>query len=177
MSQRVRMLGVGWLLLPFAYCGLMRGQDVAPTDVEVNTFSIVAFDPERQEWGVAVASKYLAVGSAVPWAKAGVGAVATQAQVNVAHGPRGLELMAKGMSAEEALKALQDSDKQIQVRQLGLVDAKGKAAAFTGTKCTLMPGTRRVKTTLAKGTFLPARQWSTTWPRRLRKPRDRSPGG
>ena len=109
-------------------------------EVEVNTFSIVAFDPEKQEWGVAVASKYLAVGSAVPYARAKVGAVATQAFVNVTLGPAGLELLAKGMSAEDALKALCESDKGIEVRQLGLVDAKGKAAAFTGNKCIAYAG-------------------------------------
>src|SRR6516162_400512 len=73
------------------------------TEPPVNTFSIVAYDPDRQEWGVAVASKYLAVGNTVPWAKAGTGAVATQAAVNILHGPNGLELLAKGMSAEEVL--------------------------------------------------------------------------
>ncbi len=109
--------------------------DAAPGPDEVNTFSIVAYDPAKAEWGVAVASKYLAVGGVVPWAKAGVGAVATQASVNIAHGPNGLDLLAKGMSAEEALKALSEGDPQIQVRQLGLVDAQGKVAAFTGKKC------------------------------------------
>src|SRR2546423_15306806 len=67
-----------------------------------NTFSIVAYDPEKKEWGVAVASKYLAVGSAVPFSKAGVGAVAPQSFVNVELGPRGLDLMGPGKSAEEA---------------------------------------------------------------------------
>ena len=107
----------------------------APVSDEVNTFSIVAYDPAKAEWGVAVASKYLAVGGVVPWAKAGVGAVATQASVNIAHGPNGLELLAKGKSAEEALQTLVDGDAQSQVRQLGLVDAEGKVAAFTGKKC------------------------------------------
>src|SRR5271156_4460784 len=65
------------------------------------TFSIVAHDPDKKEWGIAVASKYLAVGSAVPWAKAGVGAVATQSFVNVTYGSRGLELLADGKSAED----------------------------------------------------------------------------
>jgi uncharacterized Ntn-hydrolase superfamily protein len=80
-----------------------------PVD-EANTFSIVAYDPERKEWGVAVASKYLAVGSAVPWAKAGVGAVATQAAVNVTLGSQGLELLEKGKSAAETIKALTAAD-------------------------------------------------------------------
>ncbi|MFL5244094.1 MAG: DUF1028 domain-containing protein [Gemmataceae bacterium] len=100
-----------------------------------NTFSIVAYDPDKKEWGVAVASKYLAVGSAVPFAKAGVGAVATQSFVNVELGPRGLELMSQGKSADEALKLLLEEDKGKDARQLGLVDAKGKPATFSGPKC------------------------------------------
>src|ERR1700676_5594679 len=74
-----------------------------PTGDWANTFSIVAFDPDRKEWGVAVASKYLAVGAVVPWAKAGSGAVATQSFVNATYGPKGLELLAEGKSAEEVL--------------------------------------------------------------------------
>ncbi|MBI3409330.1 MAG: DUF1028 domain-containing protein [Planctomycetes bacterium] len=109
-------------------------------DFEANTFSIVAFDPERNEWGCAVASKVIAVGSMVPFAKARVGAVATQASVNVKHGPDGLDLLAKGMSAQEALDALKESDKNIEVRQLGLIDAKGNAVSFTGKKCITWAG-------------------------------------
>src|SRR4030081_2159565 len=82
-----------------------------PQQDYANTFSIVAYDPDKGEWGVAVASKYLAVGSAVPWAKAGVGAVATQSLVNVTYGPRGLELLAEGKSAEEVVKLLTEADK------------------------------------------------------------------
>src|ERR1700731_944864 len=82
------------------------------------TFSIVAYDPDKKEWGVAVASKYLAVGSAVPFAKAGVGAVATQASVNVTYGPRGLERLAEGKSAAEVVKELTDADKGKEFRQL-----------------------------------------------------------
>src|SRR5206468_1190629 len=96
-------------------CGSSRGggppADCPEPPREVaRTFSIVAFDPERKEWGVAVASKYLAVGSVVPFARAEVGAVATQSAVNVALGPKGLDLMADGKSAEDALKALVESD-------------------------------------------------------------------
>src|SRR5439155_22079150 len=91
-----------------------------PPVEEANTFSIAAYDPERKEWGVAVASKYLAVGSAVPWAKAGVGAVATQAAVNVTLGPQGLEMLEKGKSAEETVKALMEGDNGRTFRQIGL---------------------------------------------------------
>ena len=135
MTLRVRILCMAFLAVPLA-CGLLGSlASLPPPEVQVNTFSIVAYDPKTKEFGVAVASKYFSVGSVVPWAKAGVGAVATQAAVNVSLGPKGVELMAKGMSAEEALKALQDSDKGIQSRQLGLVDANGKAASFTGKNC------------------------------------------
>jgi uncharacterized Ntn-hydrolase superfamily protein len=138
MSRHARLLAVGCFLLAIAAGSLLPAGN--HRNVEANTFSIVAHDPEKQEWGVAVASRALAVGAIVPWAKAGVGAVATQASVNIAHGPAGLELLAKGMSAADALKALEDSDKQIQVRQLGLIDANGKPAAFTGKKCIVYAG-------------------------------------
>ena len=99
------------------------------------TFSIVAYDPEEQEWGIGVQSKFLAVGSAVPWARAGVGAVATQSWANTSYGPRGLAMMDKGMSAQEVVVRLTDEDKDRAVRQVGVVDAKGNAAAFTGDDC------------------------------------------
>ncbi|MEB3859855.1 MAG: DUF1028 domain-containing protein [Desulfurococcales archaeon] len=85
--------------------------------------------------GVAVASKFIAVGAIVPWAKAGVGAVATQALANVSYGPRGLELLSKGYSAEDVVKKLVEEDPLRDERQVGIVDSKGRAAAFTGAKC------------------------------------------
>jgi uncharacterized Ntn-hydrolase superfamily protein len=119
-----------------------------------NTFSIVAFDPDKMEWGVAVASKYLAVGSAVPWAKAGVGAVATQASVNTSLGAKGLELLADGKSADETIKALVDSDKGSASRQLGVIDAKGNAATFTGEKCNAWAGGKTGKNYACQGNIL-----------------------
>jgi len=104
------------------------------------TFSIVAFDPVNQDWGVAVASKFFAVGSAVPWAKAGVGAVATQAWVNTSFGPRGLALLEQGADAETALKVLVASDSGRAQRQAGIVDAKGNTATYTGEKCNAWAG-------------------------------------
>src|SRR4051794_4629818 len=86
-------------------------------DAIANTFSVVTFDPDRKEWGVAVASKCLAVGAVVPWAKAGVGAVATQSAVNITLGTRGLELIAQGKSAEETIKALTDAGRGKDYRQ------------------------------------------------------------
>ncbi len=99
------------------------------------TFSIVACDLEQQAWGVAVASKFPAVGAMVPWAKIGAGALATQSYANLSYGPRGLEMMAEGLSASEALQRLLADDPQRETRQVGLVDAQGRAATFTGAEC------------------------------------------
>ncbi|MEW5321718.1 DUF1028 domain-containing protein [Geobacillus thermoleovorans] len=101
----------------------------------VATFSIVAFDPTTGELGIAVQSKFLGVGAVVPWAKAGVGAVATQSYANTSYGPRGLEWMAKGKSAQETLELLVADDSERDLRQVGIVDAKGRSATFTGEKC------------------------------------------
>ena len=101
----------------------------------VATFSIAAFDPETESLGVAVQSKFLAVGAVVPWARAGVGAVATQAMANFNYGPRGLEFMAEGRTAEETVEALTAADGDRDHRQLGVVDARGRAATFTGPEC------------------------------------------
>ena len=101
----------------------------------VATFSIVAFDPETDALGVAVQSKFLAVGAVVPWARAGAGAVATQAMANFNYGPRGLDLMSRGNSAQETVEALISSDDEREHRQLGVVDAAGRTATFTGGEC------------------------------------------
>ncbi len=99
------------------------------------TYSIVARDKETGAFGVAVQSHYFQVGPAVPWALAGVGAVATQSQVNIAYGPLGLELLRAGYNAEQALKALTAGDPSADVRQCAIVDAAGNVAAHTGRKC------------------------------------------
>jgi uncharacterized Ntn-hydrolase superfamily protein len=104
-------------------------------DRTVATFSIVAFDPETDSLGVAVQSKFLAVGSVVPWARAGVGAVATQAMANYNYGPRGLDLMSAGNSAEQTVEALTSEDEDREHRQVGVVDARGRASTFTGSEC------------------------------------------
>jgi uncharacterized Ntn-hydrolase superfamily protein len=103
--------------------------------VKLSTFSIVACDREAQEWGVGVQSKFLAVGAIVPWARAGVGAVATQAYAKVPFGPEGLALMAGGLSAAEAVAHLIAADEGHARRQVGLVDARGEAATYTGDEC------------------------------------------
>jgi uncharacterized Ntn-hydrolase superfamily protein len=99
------------------------------------TFSIVAADLDAGDWGVAVASKFPCVGAVVPWAKAGVGAVATQSWANTSFGPDGLGLMGGGVPAEDALDRLLEADEGREDRQVGLVDAAGRAASFTGSTC------------------------------------------
>mgnify|MGYP005813863117 CR=1 FL=1 len=101
----------------------------------VATFSIAACDLKEHAWGVAVASKFPAVGAVVPWARARAGAVATQALANTSYGPRGLEMMSSGIPAEEALKKLLARDHDREHRQVGLVDAQGRSASFTGSQC------------------------------------------
>lgn len=99
-----------------------------------HTYSIVAWDPANGDLGVAVQSKFPNVGGIVPWGQAGVGAVATQSLGNTAYGERGLELIAQGATAEEALRIIMRSDTMLQDRQVGMVDARGNAASFTGTR-------------------------------------------
>jgi uncharacterized Ntn-hydrolase superfamily protein len=99
------------------------------------TFSIVAYDPAAREWGVATESKFLAVGAVVPWARADVGAIATQSYANTAFGPNGLKWLAKGLSAPEVLDRLLAKDTGREQRQVGIVDRNGIAATFTGGGC------------------------------------------
>ena len=101
----------------------------------VATYSIVACDLEAGQWGVATQSKFLAVGSLVPWAEAEVGAVATQAWANPRYGPDGLALLRQGLSAREVLERLTAPDSGRDHRQLGVVDARGEGATFTGSQC------------------------------------------
>ena len=137
---------------------LLAGVDflAQPTDERAtcNTFSIVAFDPATNEWGIAVASKYLAVGSAVSWAKAGVGAVATQASVNVLLGNAALELMGKGKNAKEALDELIKADAGREIRQIGVVDKNGMTANYTGAKCNPWAGAKAGKNYTCQGNLL-----------------------
>lgn len=101
----------------------------------IATFSIVARDPSNGDLGIAVASKFLAVGSVVPWARADAGAIATQALANISYGPDGLNLLAEGMSAPDALNQLLAADNERDHRQVGIVDREGRAAAHTGPAC------------------------------------------
>ncbi len=99
------------------------------------TFSIVGYDPKEKEWGIAVQSKFLGVGAVVPFAKAGVGAVATQSYANTAYGPQALELMEQGKTAQEALDLITAEDPDKELRQVGIVDFEGNGATFTGNGC------------------------------------------
>ena len=100
-----------------------------------STFSIVAFDPSNGDLGVAVESKFIAVGSVVPWAKARAGAIATQAWGNVSYGPNGLSMLEQGLSASETLQKLLAGDPRPEVRQAAIVDSKGRVAVHTGKEC------------------------------------------
>jgi uncharacterized Ntn-hydrolase superfamily protein len=100
-----------------------------------STFSIVAFDPKTKDLGVAVESRFVAVGSVVPFALAGVGAVATQSYANTSYGPRALALAKRGLAPKDILRRLASRDRQASERQAGIVDARGRAAAHTGSGC------------------------------------------
>jgi uncharacterized Ntn-hydrolase superfamily protein len=118
------------------------------------TFSIVAYDPETQELGVAVHSRVVAVGSIVPFAKAGVGAIATQSLANVSYGPRALELLEEGLSAEEVLARLLESDDDREFRQVGIIAADGSTAQFTGSECLEWAGGRSGENYCVQGNIL-----------------------
>lgn len=122
----------------------------------VSTFSIVGFDPIKREWGVAVASRYFSVGAVVPWAEAEVGAIATQANVNVGYGPRGLELLKQGLSAKQVLDQLLAGDKfeGKEGRQVAIIDRQGNIAASTGPRAPSWAGDKQGKTWSAQGNIL-----------------------
>jgi uncharacterized Ntn-hydrolase superfamily protein len=120
----------------------------------VATYSIVGCDLEARQWGVAVQSKFLAVGSVVPWAEAEVGAVATQAYANPSYGPNGLTLLREGLSASEVVERLTAADDGRDDRQLGVVDAQGGSASWTGPGCNDWAGGRTGSCYAAQGNIL-----------------------
>src|SRR5215831_11144663 len=120
----------------------------------VATYSIVACDLEARQWGVAVQSKFLAVGSLCPFAEADVGAVATQSFVNPRYGPEGLALLREGVSAEDAAAGLTAADDGREHRQLGIVDGEGRAASYTGESCLDWGGGRTGTGYAAQGNIL-----------------------
>ena len=120
----------------------------------LSTYSLVACDLETREWGIAVQSKFLAVGAVVPWAEPEVGAVATQALANVAYGPRGLALLREGLSADDVVSRLTEEDAGRADRQLGVVDGAGRAASYTGSSCFHWAGGRTGEGYAAQGNIL-----------------------
>jgi uncharacterized Ntn-hydrolase superfamily protein len=120
----------------------------------VATYSICACDPEAGQWGVATQSKFLAVGSVVPWAAAGIGAIATQSYANPRYGPDGLALLREGLAAEEVVRRLTEADEGRDQRQLGVVDARGGSATFTGRGCHDWAGGRTGDGYAAQGNIL-----------------------
>lgn len=120
----------------------------------VATYSIVACDLDAGQWGVAVQSKFLAVGSVVPWAEPHIGAVATQSYANPRYGPDGLRLLREGLSAEDVVARLTAADEGREQRQLGVVDRQGRAATFTGGGCHAWAGGRTGPRYAAQGNIL-----------------------
>lgn len=130
MEKNMRRIIVILVLIIPLYISAQEKQSIP-----VATYSIVAYDQETGQLGVAVQSHWFSVGTSVPWIKAGVGAVATQSFVKIDYGPNGLKLMENGFSAEKALDLLVHEDAHGDVRQVGMVDANGGAAAYTGKNC------------------------------------------
>ena|SRR5436190_7192379 len=120
----------------------------------IATYSIAACDPDSRQWGVATQSKFLGVGSVVPWAEPGVGAIATQAYANPRYGPEGLALLREGLSAEEVVERLTSADDGRDHRQVGVVDREGGAATYTGAECLEWAGGRTGKCYAAQGNIL-----------------------
>jgi len=128
--------------------------DLDLVELTYGTYSIVACDPDAGQWGVATQSKFLAVGSLVPWAEPGVGAIATQAYANPRYGPDGLALLRDGLSAEEVVERLTAADEGRDHRQLGVVDGRGGSATFTGRSCYAWAGGRAGQCYAAQGNIL-----------------------
>jgi uncharacterized Ntn-hydrolase superfamily protein len=120
----------------------------------VATYSIVACDLEAGQWGVAVQSKFLAAASLVPWAEPGAGAIATQAYANARYGPEGLALLREGLAADEVVDRLVSADEGRDHRQLGVVDAQGRSATYTGRECYEWAGGRTGAGYAAQGNIL-----------------------
>lgn len=134
------MRSAAWLAALVLLTSALAPAVVQAGDPLAHTYSIVARDPATGDFGVAVQSHWFQVGPHVPWAEAGVGAVATQSFTKIEYGPKGLELMRQGKSAREALDQLLAQDPQKDVRQVAMVDAQGRTAAWTGPKCIAAAG-------------------------------------
>jgi len=141
----------------------------------IATYSIAACDLDERQWGVATQSKFLSVGSVVPWAEPGVGAIATQAYANPRYGPQGLDLLREGLSAEEVVERLTSADEGRDHRQLGVVDGQGRGASYTGAECLEWAGAEPASATQRRGTSSSPPRPSTPSPRRSRRARARLP--
>jgi uncharacterized Ntn-hydrolase superfamily protein len=148
MNSALRPLLVASSLLIIGCSSTPQHSDI------VATYSIAAFDPTTGDLGVAVESKFFGVGTVVPFAKAGVGAVATQASANVSYGPRALKLLEEGKSVDEIVKLLPADDERREQRQFGVVDARGNAAAHTGGECLPFAGHQTGKNFTVQGNIL-----------------------
>ncbi len=141
------------LVIPLSL--LLHLSDPNPSTVPpVATFSIVGYDAATGQLGIAVQSKFFAVGAVVPWAEAGVGAIATQSWANTTYGPNGLKLLKSGLSAEQTLERLIADDVGRATRQVGIVDAKGNVANYTGDECNKWAGAVSGKHYTAQGNIL-----------------------
>lgn len=138
----------------------------------VATFSIVGADPKTGEVGVAVQSKFLAVGAVVPWAKANVGAVATQSWANTKFGPEGLELLEQGLSPDEVIAKLVADDPGRNLRQVAVINAAGEASAFTGEECFDWAGHKIGKHHSAQGNILVSEETVTAMSRSFEQSTD-----
>ena len=154
---RVMMLTAAFMVTMMLAGGVSFAGDGAITAEQlrdVATFSIVARDSVNGELGVAVASRFFAVGSVVPWAKAGIGAVATQSYANTTFGPRGLDLLDAGATPEQAMAVLIGSDDHPERRQVGIIDAAGNSATYTGAECLSWAGGRKGPNYAVQGNIL-----------------------
>ena len=149
-----------FIITPGIFLGVLFSQTFSES-TPVHTYSIVAFDEETGELGVAVQSHWFSVGFLVPWAKAGVGAVATQSFVKVDYGPEGLNRMENGQSAEEALNSLLAEDEGEAVRQVAMIDMKGNVATHTGEKCIYAAGHQIGKNYSVQANLM---EKETVWP-------------
>ena len=137
---RYALVSLALAASPLLFAAAAAGPPATPTSRPVHTYSIVARDARTGDLGVAVQSHWFSVGPIVPWAESGVGAVATQSLVEVSYGPLGLDRMRAGATAAEALAALVRADTNAAVRQVAMVDAKGRVAAHTGERCIAFAG-------------------------------------
>jgi len=131
----------------------LQQQPTRPPDLlkRAHTYSIVAYDSVTGDLGVAVQSKFPNVGGIVPWAKAGIGAVATQSLGNTDYGEKGLELLAQGATAPEAMRIVMRADPRPSQRQVGMVDGRGNAASWTGDSCFDWAGGREIRVSTGRG--------------------------